>query len=53
MPKRKETLSREEQSRKFKAEVQRLIGAGELNPTDADAALDGLIRRVGKTPDST
>lgn len=44
MPKRKETLSPEEQSRRFRDEVQRLIDAGELNPTEADAAMDRLVR---------
>jgi hypothetical protein len=45
MPKRKEPpLSPEEQSQRFNAEVRRLIDAGELSPTDADAALDGLVR---------
>lgn len=45
MPKRKETLSTEEQSRRFMAEAQRLIDAGELSPTEAEAALDALVRK--------
>ncbi len=45
MPKRKETLSPEEQSERFKREAQRLIDAGELSPTEADAALDGFLRQ--------
>jgi polyhydroxyalkanoate synthesis regulator phasin len=45
MPKKKPGMTPEEQSERFKSEVERLIAAGELNPTDADAALDGLVRR--------
>lgn len=45
MPKKQNRDKPEEQSEKFKREAQRLIDAGELNPTDADAALDRLIRR--------
>lgn len=45
MPKRKETISPQEQSRRFKAEAQRLIDAGELSPTEAEAALDALVRK--------
>jgi hypothetical protein len=44
MPKKQVTLTPDEQSRRFKAEVQRLIDAGELNPTEADAAMDKLVR---------
>ena len=45
MPKKKPGMTPEEQSLRFKADAQRLIDAGELNPTDAEAALDGLVRR--------
>jgi hypothetical protein len=45
MPKAKNKLTPEEQRKRFEAEVQRLIDAGELSPTDADAALDKLVRR--------
>ena len=45
MPKKKNPESQAEQSERFRAEVARLIEAGELNPTDADAALDALVRR--------
>ena len=45
MPKKKNTESQAEQSERFRIEVARLIEAGELNPTDADEALDSLIRR--------
>ena len=43
MPKPKETLSPDEQSQRFRDEVQRRIDAGELNPTEADAALDRML----------
>jgi hypothetical protein len=48
MPKAKNKLTPEEQRRRFEAEVERLIAAGELSPTDADAALDNLVRRSGQ-----
>lgn len=35
----------QEQIIRFRAEVQKRIDAGELNPTDADAALDNLIQQ--------
>ena len=46
MPKKKAGMTPEEQSQRFKADAQRLIDAGELNPTDADAALDKLVRKA-------
>jgi hypothetical protein len=44
MPKKKNPETPEAQSARFRAEVERLIAAGELSPTDADAALDRLVR---------
>jgi hypothetical protein len=44
MPKRKPGMTPEEQRERFKAEVQRLIDAGELNPTEADAAFERAVR---------
>lgn len=51
MPKKKETLTPQEQAARFRVEAQKLIDAGELNPTDADAALDQAVKgsRVPKT----
>jgi hypothetical protein len=46
MPKRKNVLTPEEQSERFKREVQRLIDAGELNPTEADLAFEKLADKV-------
>lgn len=44
MPKAKNPLSSKEQRRLFEEEVRKRIAAGELNPTEADAALDKLVR---------
>lgn len=44
MPKKKKPESDAEQSARFLAEVERLVAAGELNPIDADAALEQLVR---------
>jgi len=44
MPKQKRKETPEEQSERFRAEVKRMIAAGELNPTEADKVLDALIR---------
>lgn len=48
MPKAKNPLTPEEQRKRFEAEVARLKKAGELSPTDADAALDKLVLRQRK-----
>lgn len=45
MPKQKRKETQEEQSARFKAEVQKMIDAGELNPTEADKALERLVAR--------
>lgn len=37
-----------EQSERFRREAQRLIDAGELNLTDADAALDRVVRKTAR-----
>jgi hypothetical protein len=50
MPKAKNKLSPEEQRKRFEEEVRKRISAGELNPTDADAALDKLVRRGSRSP---
>lgn len=46
MPKAKKKLAPAEQRKRFEEEVQRRIDAGELNPTEADAALDSLVRKA-------
>ena len=40
MPKKKHKETQVEQSARFRAEVEKLIAAGELNPIEADEALD-------------
>jgi hypothetical protein len=49
MPKKKRQESQAEQSERFKRDAQRLIDAGELNPTDAEEAV-GRIVRASKGP---
>ena len=44
MPKKKNQETQAEQSARFLAEVERLIAAGELNPEEAEEALDRLVR---------
>ena len=46
MPKKKVNETQAEQSARFRAEVERMIAAGELNPTEADKAMDGLVRNA-------
>lgn len=49
MPKKKHEESQEEQSKRFLEEVQRLIDAGELSPTEAEKLTDQLVRSLGST----
>ncbi|MEO5493776.1 MAG: hypothetical protein ABIR08_07090 [Sphingomonas sp.] len=44
MPKKKPGMTPEEQSEAFKHEAQKLIDAGELNPTDGEKALDDFLK---------
>ena len=44
MPKKKKQESQEEQSERFRQTVRDLVAAGELNPTEADEVLDGIVR---------
>lgn len=48
MPKKKQKETQEQQSARFRAEVERLVAAGELNPTEADEAINGLLRAQSK-----
>ena len=43
MPKKQKTENPDEQSARFRAEVERMIAAGELSPTEADEALSSLV----------
>lgn len=44
MPKKKQPESQEQQSARFRAEVERMIAAGELDPTEADKRFVELLR---------
>jgi hypothetical protein len=47
VPKRKEPpLSQKDQSERFRAAVRDMIEAGELDPTDADAAFEQMVAQV-------
>ena len=48
MPKKKHPETPEEQSKRFQAEVERLINAGELDHDEGEAALDKLVRKAAK-----
>lgn len=43
MPKKKRKETQEEQSARFRAEVERLIKAGELNPAEADERFNCMM----------
>lgn len=45
MPKKKNPESQKEQSERFKKTVADMVAAGEINPTEADEALNKLVRR--------
>jgi polyhydroxyalkanoate synthesis regulator phasin len=44
MPKKKPGMTPEEQSEKFRDTVREMVAAGELNPTEADAAMERAMR---------
>jgi polyhydroxyalkanoate synthesis regulator phasin len=44
MPKKQNQESQAEQSERFRKAVRELVDAGELNPTEAEAALDRIVR---------
>lgn len=46
MPKKKRQESQAEQSERFKKDAQKLIEDGELNPTEAEKGLEGLVKRA-------
>jgi hypothetical protein len=48
MPKKMKPESPADQSRRFQSEAERLIAAGELDPTEAEAALDSVVRKGAK-----
>ncbi len=46
MPKKKKAETSEQQSARFRAELQKLIDAGELSPTEADANFERVMASV-------
>ena len=48
MPKKAKVETQAEQSARFKRDAQGLIDAGELSPTEAERALEELIRNQGE-----
>jgi polyhydroxyalkanoate synthesis regulator phasin len=48
MPKKKRHETQAEQSARFKRDAQKLVDAGELNLTEAEAAVERLVRRSAK-----
>lgn len=48
MPKKKEELSQEEQSKRFLEAAQRLIDAGELDPIEAEKGLDRVVSTLSQ-----
>lgn len=47
MPKKKRKETPSEQAARFRKEAQKLIDAGELNPTEAEEALNALVKCAG------
>lgn len=50
MPKKTKEEKQKDQSKRFDAEVRRLIDAGELNPDEADELFERAVRNIGKLP---
>lgn len=48
MPKKAKPETPAEQSARFVRETEALIAAGDLSPTDAEAAMDRLVREGAK-----
>ncbi len=46
MPKKPQKENDSEQSERFRKDAQKLIDAGELNPIDADKAMERLVRQT-------
>ena len=49
MPQKKQQETPEEQSERFQKEAQRLIDAGELNPTETEAAVDRIVSQTAQS----
>lgn len=50
MPKKKKQETQAEQSERFKKAAQDMIDAGELNPIEADKALDTILKQSSSKP---
>lgn len=50
MPKKKNQETQEEQSERFRQTVRELVAAGELNPIEAENALDNLLSKSAHLP---
>jgi hypothetical protein len=48
MPKKKQEANPEDQAKRFEAEVQRLIDAGELNPIEADERFERTLEQIAR-----
>jgi hypothetical protein len=51
MPRKKPGMTPEEQSRRFRDAAQKMIDAGELNPTEADIAFRRTLGKIKSRPD--
>ena len=49
MAKKAKQESQAEQSERFRKFVQELVDAGELNPTEADAKFERLVKAAGRS----
>lgn len=49
MPKKKHSESASEQADRFQKEVERLVAAGELNPTEADERFERAMRGIRRS----
>lgn len=45
MPKKLNPETPDEQVERFRRDAQKLVDAGELSPTDAEEAMDALVRK--------
>jgi polyhydroxyalkanoate synthesis regulator phasin len=50
VPKKKPPNETESQIERFRAKVRELTDAGQLDPEEADAALDRLVRKAANNP---
>lgn len=46
MPRKQNELTPEEQSERFREAVREMIARGDLDPAEADRALDAMVKRA-------